>query len=882
MAVPSLLPYLEPTATVKSDAGEAAEPVLSPQERIQLLQMTLAQMSALLALSNSEFAGTIAQVVPWLDHYLHAVAPRVTASQPLFAGFEHSAESPESSFVMRLETKLVRKALQCVQRVWIEASDSLDLPLRMTVCRVYAHTNLASVGTLWDQWIAAAGSGSTVFEEDVEYAKSVFIDCVRGIQKRIEKSVDAASSGKGKGKGKSAASGSGSSANNDASLAKEDVQMMQDLGMLTDAVLQFEGLVLASSCSSTQFSDKFVSSDEFFAALVGVYGIVNIHAASKSLPQSADDTPVASMEELGVLPPSMDPKLATIHRNLKLAVLSLIDALLSISFFNPLMVDPTPETSIERVTPLPRLPQSNPESQTLLVEKLCNTLLMLLDASPIDSPSKFLTSTAPLLVDFEVETGVSDRLKQVKLLMTGVSGGDDARLEFLIVSLEQMLAFSGNSVARQQRITERIQRAEEFSTRKTVKAGKKKKGALKSKSSGQEADMPDLDDGYIHRTILISQVHDLFPELGEGFIEACLVALNNDPEMVIMKVIEGDFPQQVEKLDRSMPRSAPPARTGARKTANGGKTSKSAESWPSLVQEESSILSSRKNVFDNDEFDVFGASKKVDAAKVIWGKKEKTAASILDTKDAGQKDAILALHASTVREEEEYARELQAQQLNEQRIYDDEYDDSYDSTDIKLAGTVELRMLDETEDGTNAANARVAKARAVESVGGDSKQQPTAWAVSSGTDLIEQELYALAVGSGKSVLEGSARKGVARQRLKARLGWSDEMIEGWYKMYLRDPRQQRRMAEQNEFKGNRRDADPVPQNKNRVENEDDNESSDSDEEENGTKTEGSIPSNRGGRGGRGGGRGGSRGGRGNHSRRNQHAKKMSRGMMGGE
>ncbi|KAJ3240728.1 hypothetical protein HDU81_002919 [Chytriomyces hyalinus] len=881
MAVPSLLPYLEPTATVNSDAGDAAEPVLSPQERIQLLQLTLAQMSALLTLSDSEFAGTIPQVVPWLDHYLHAVAPRVTASLPLFAGFEHSTESAESSFVIRLETKLVRKALQCVQRVWIEARDSLDLPLRMTVCRVYAHTNLVSMGALWDQWVAADGSDWTVFSEDIDYAKRVFIESVRGIQKRIEKSVDAASSGKGKGKGKSAASGSGSSANNDAGVAKEDVQMTRDLDMLTDAVLQFEGLVLASSCSSTQFSDKFVSSEEFFAALVGVYGIVNIHAASKTLPPSADDTPVGSMEELGVLPPAMDPKLAVVHRNLKLAVLSLIDALLSISFFNPLMVDPIPETSIERATPLPRLSQSNPESQTLLVEKLCNTLLMLLDASPIDAPTKFLTSTAPLLVDFEVETGVSDRLKQVKVLMVGVPGWDDARLEFLIVSLEQMLAFSGNSVARQQRITERIQRAEEFATRKTVKAGKKKKGALKSKSSGQEADLPDMDDGYIHRTILISQVHDLFPELGEGFIEACLVALNNDPEMVIMKVIEGDFPQQVEKLDRSMPRSAPPARAGARKAANGGKTSKSAESWPSLVQDESSILSSRKNVFDNDEFDVFSGAKKVDAAKVIWGKKEKSAASILDAKDASQKDAILALHANTVREEEEYARELQAQQLNEQRIYDDEYDDSYDSTDIKLAGTVELRMLDETEEGTNAANARVGKAHAVDSVGGDSKQQPVAWAASSGTDLIEQELYALAVGSGKFVLEGSARKGVARQRLKARLGWSDEMIEGWYKMYLRDPRQQRRMAEQNEFRGNRRE-DPVPQNKNRVENEDSNESSGSDEEENETKNGGVNPSGRGGRGARGGGRGGSRGGRGNHSRRNQHAKKMSRGMMGGE
>lgn len=62
----------------------------------------------------------------------------------------------------------------------------------------------------------------------------------------------------------------------------------------------------------------------------------------------------------------------------------------------------------------------------------------------------------------------------------------------------------------------------------------------------------------------ISQVKDLFPDYGNGFISACLEVYNHDPEEVIQRILEGNLHSDLLSLDTSLAvipptNSAPPA-----------------------------------------------------------------------------------------------------------------------------------------------------------------------------------------------------------------------------------------------------------------------------------------------------------------------------------
>jgi len=63
-----------------------------------------------------------------------------------------------------------------------------------------------------------------------------------------------------------------------------------------------------------------------------------------------------------------------------------------------------------------------------------------------------------------------------------------------------------------------------------------------------------VDDDYINRTVLISQVQELFPDLGDGFIDQCLNEFNNNPETVIAKLLDNDLPANLKNLSRTMKR----------------------------------------------------------------------------------------------------------------------------------------------------------------------------------------------------------------------------------------------------------------------------------------------------------------------------------------
>ncbi|KAJ3283702.1 hypothetical protein HDU79_008853 [Rhizoclosmatium sp. JEL0117] len=858
-----LLPYVpyKPSpipvpSTAENDTAvdtSTSELTLSDDERIKLLKFTLHDLSHLLQLNSTEFWSTIKSsetILLWLEGYLLAQAESVTQSLPHFNRNATPAATEMSGLMQRLEAKLLRKVFQIGHRLVTDlkasngsGEDVVSLPLLMNLSRVYGHTNLLAMGQLWS---VAVQDGSWILDE-LTQARSLFVQTVRSIQKRLEKGVNTKEGGKGKGK----SSSSSSSADDEPiDIKAKETRDLDEIRLITDAILSFEAIVLISGSQSESVSDSIIRSSEFVNALVGCYGAINVIAASKIKIVSADETPNASLEFIdgkSGQKATLDPKFAFEIRYFKLAIIALLDALLTVSYFNRMGVEPKSDTSIERPVQIPLTQIASDLSS--LTEPLCDLLLLLLDSSPIEEPITSLTSTAPILVDLEVETGVSDRLKSLKeiLAQNSPTDGSNARLDFLIVSLEQMIAFSGNILARKERIDERNQRAAEAAERLVASSKKTTKKAIK------EAEPAAVDDDYIHRTILISQVHDLFPDLGEGFIE-------------------------VVKLDRKMPRSAPRSSqpTAAQKKSSKSK-SNSKDAWPTLGHADASnVLSERKNIFDNDEFDVFSKAK-VDTKKVIWGKKDKTGGLDLDD-TSDQKQAVLALHANALQEEEEYERIKR--EMDEQRMYDDEYDDTYDSSDIKLAGTVELHMLDESEMSVD--SSRIKRVHAVDDA---EDTKPKSNGIS--TSAIEQELFNIASGPGKSVFEKTSRKSVARQRLKAKFGWSDEQLEGWFVMFSRNPHQQRALEEKFAWRGNRAPeaVTNIPSNQNKSRgyadsNTQEEEESGDEEEDEEQGGQGAPGASRGGRGGGRGGRGGARGGRANHSRRNQHSKKMARAMGG--
>ncbi|GAB6033363.1 hypothetical protein CHUAL_013128 [Chamberlinius hualienensis] len=143
---------------------------------------------------------------------------------------------------------------------------------------------------------------------------------------------------------------------------------------------------------------------------------------------------------------------------------------------------------------------------------------------------------------------------------------------------------------------------------------------------------------------LISQVKDLLPTLGDGFVKSCLEYYNYDVERVINAILEESLPSILCNLDREMA------------------LVEDVKPVPNVIEDfnPSSLIEQRRNVFDNDEFDIFRRSD-IDLSRVHRGKRNK-------------------LESISSNEIKDRTLKLLEESLNPEvsNIYDDEYDDTYD------------------------------------------------------------------------------------------------------------------------------------------------------------------------------------------------------------
>lgn len=245
-------------------------------------------------------------------------------------------------------------------------------------------------------------------------------------------------------------------------------------------------------------------------------------------------------------------------------------------------------------------------------------------------------------------------------------------------------------------------------------------------------------------------------------------------------------------------------------------------------------LPAHRNVFDNDAFD----RRTIDPSLVRRGRANpsQTADNLLSAPPSSKaKAAILSALAAIDAD-------------------DDERDDTYDAEDV--GGTVDTTLYDERDTDLRDGNEETLLIAY--------KQNPEAFNRDADT-----------------------RRGRLRIALKSETGMTDEAIEGWAIMIVRDPRRLRKLEAKYpllDAGGTQRELAPSSWR----------DSAPATEDDSGAEESGGASGNARGGGGGGGrgrgdggrgsgarGRGKERGGRANHSRRNQRAKKMARGGFPG-
>jgi activating signal cointegrator complex subunit 2 len=363
---------------------------------------------------------------------------------------------------------------------------------------------------------------------------------------------------------------------------------------------------------------------------------------------------------------------------------------------------------------------------------------------------------------------------------------------------------------------------------------------------------------HAHKMSLVTQVQDLFPDLGSAFVVRLLDFYNDNPETIVAHLLDDSLPLELQSLDRS-------EQLGPRAEPHHSHLSPQ-PTPPAMPSPQPESLPIRKNIFDKD-LDIAELSRSDEAAgkgKLHFGRvdADQTADTVLADRShhAANKAAILSALATFDSD-------------------DDERDDTYDAADV--GGTV-----DGVTAGTDAeADAAVQTRRAA--------------------DLDMTLFRTYKSNPGLFARDSATRRSQPRASLKRETEMTDEAIEGWAVMLTRDPRRlaklEDRLAMDASGSGGggalnqpelRSTSYRRPQPR-----EDGEEGSD----------EGDSYGQAGSRGGRGGGRGrGGRGGRGggpapsggqaqpdsaasrqrkeankgsraNHNRRQQHAKKMARG-----
>ncbi|KAJ2726248.1 hypothetical protein GGI07_000725 [Coemansia sp. Benny D115] len=371
-------------------------------------------------------------------------------------------------------------------------------------------------------------------------------------------------------------------------------------------------------------------------------------------------------------------------------------------------------------------------------------LMDILDSMEATETTLVPFGNAPFLLDLEFRFGLRQMLNRALLRPSLI---DQAQVDYLVMSVDQLVDMA-DPLYREglEALERRVAGAEEDARSSALDSGAVSSNAVASDTAAED----DKADA-----AAIAQIKELIPDFGTGFIRACLNHYNNDTEAIIAAVFEDNLPPELASMDRS------------------------AEHWVRLsdtattVSEADDVLADRRNIFDNDEFDIF-RREELDWSRVNMGKSKLPSKITAPSNDL--KSRVMQI----------------AQRIEEEDEYDDTYDDTIqdsvpDTTDMQE--DVWSHGKDGREDRLE--RKQDTSKEAVTTAAGNNEKplsDPTApW----------QSLLVQQYASDPTVLE--RRKGVrklpARVALRTQTGLSDEQLEGWYTMFQKNPRKQQQQLD---------------------------------------------------------------------------------------
>ncbi|KAK4497328.1 hypothetical protein PRZ48_011779 [Zasmidium cellare] len=199
------------------------------------------------------------------------------------------------------------------------------------------------------------------------------------------------------------------------------------------------------------------------------------------------------------------------------------------------------------------------------------------------------------------------------------------------------------------RLSKLLDTLDTYRTPSLTRPKKHKRRAI-SRAKGKQKQQPDATL-HMHRMSLVTQIQDLFPDLGSGFVLKLLDEYNDDVEQATAHLLEDNLPQHLASLDRT--EQAPVHDNDWQTEVDRLAPKPTPPLPPSFVPE-------RRNVFDDDELDEL----QLGTSRLHIGKQERNE----DTEQQPNKAAILSALAAFDSD-------------------DDERDDTYDVEDV--GGTVD-------------------------------------------------------------------------------------------------------------------------------------------------------------------------------------------------
>ncbi|KAI7831954.1 hypothetical protein BX661DRAFT_169810 [Kickxella alabastrina] len=367
-----------------------------------------------------------------------------------------------------------------------------------------------------------------------------------------------------------------------------------------------------------------------------------------------------------------------------------------------------------------------------------SVLMEILDSLETTESQLVPFSNAPFLFDLEFRFGLQNMLSQT--LLGSKTLLDDAQIDYIVMSVDQLKDMADPLYRDGMEVLESRVLYARLAAESAIPAFGTDADTDSTVAAATESDTFGDDDA-----AAIVQISELIPDLGAGFVRACLDHYDHDPEAVVNAIFEGILPPVLDEMDQT---------TEHWPSASDSMHVESAEE---LLSQANGVLGNRRNIFDNDEFDIFRHDT-LDWSRVNIGKaKIPTSAG---TPSSDIKSRVMQI----------------AQRIEDEDEYDDTYDDTAQDSILDTPDT------DEFLAARGANNQRA-------SHGPPTKEGPSASKQPAATDPTRrwEEVLVRQFISDPSVLERKkgVRKLPARQALRTQTELSDEQLEGWLTMFQR-------------------------------------------------------------------------------------------------